>query len=94
MLETSSCGIGGEIVTDVAFVVVHVIVLNCPTVIVAGDAASVAVGFGGGGGGGGGGGVVLDPPPAHEVKENAKNNSPINPEKRVNDLLTGPFPYC
>jgi len=68
-------------------------VLNCPTVIVEGDDAIVAVGVCGGGGGGGGGGVVVDPPPAHEVKKNAKNSSPANPEKRMNDLRTGPFPY-
>jgi hypothetical protein len=45
MLFTSSCGIAGEIITDVAFVVVQLMVLNWPAVIVAGEAASVAEGL-------------------------------------------------
>lgn len=41
---TSSWGIGGEIETEVALVVVHIRVLNCPAVMVEGDADSVAEG--------------------------------------------------
>jgi len=52
MLVTSSCGIAGLMVTDVALVEVHVSVLNWPAVIVVGEAVRVAaVVFGGGGGG-------------------------------------------
>src|SRR5215471_129763 len=80
MLETSSCGIGGLIVTDVAFVVVQLMVLNWPTLIVDGEAERVAVGPCGGGGGF----VVVDPPPAHEVTKIANNRSPTIPEMRQN----------
>jgi len=66
MLLTSSIGIGGERVTEVAFVVVHVSVVTCPTVMVVGAAVSVAVTdpfcFGGGA-----------PTPPHPVKRVAMN---------------------
>lgn len=94
MLLTSSCGMAGLIVTDVAFVVVHAIVLNCPAVMVVGEAVSVAVGLFGGGGGGGGGFCVDDPPPAQEVKIVASRKTLTNPRKTRENLRTIPSPYC
>lgn len=89
MLETSSCGIAGLMVTDVAFVVAHVTVLNWPAVIVVGEAVRVAVVTDGGGGGGGGGGVcVVPPPPAHELKSVASRNSPISTTRTLGNLPT------
>lgn len=44
ILFTSSCGMGGLMLTDVAFVLDHVMVLNWPAVIVVGEAEIVAVG--------------------------------------------------
>lgn len=56
--------------TDVALVVVQVSVLNCPAVMVVGEAVSVAVGAPGGGGGGGDDG--LEPPiPAQPISKKA-----------------------
>ena len=53
----SPVGSAGEKLTDVALVVVHLSVLNCPAVIVVGEAARVAVTLPGGGGG-----VEVEPP--------------------------------
>ena len=93
MLFTSSCGMAGLIVTDVAFVVVHEMVLNCPAVMVVGEAAIVAVGLVGGGGGGGGGGFCVDdPPPAQEVKIVASRKTLTNPRKTCENLRTMPSP--
>ena len=60
----SPVGSAGENVTDVAFVVVHVSVLNWPAVMVVGEAARVAVTLPGGGGGGGVGELPRPPHPA------------------------------
>jgi hypothetical protein len=57
MLVTSSCGIGGVMLSDVAFALVHISVLNPPAVMVVGDATSVAAGAASGVGDGVGVGV-------------------------------------
>ena len=84
------------IVTDVAFVVVHEMVLNWPAVIVVGEAVIAAVGvWGGGGGGGGGGFCVDDPPPAHEVRTVARSQRLRNPTKTCDNWRTISLPpYC
>jgi hypothetical protein len=71
----------GAIVTAVAFVVVHVSVVDCPAVIVAGDAANctVTVPAGGGPGCGPGGGDALVPPQAAiRIKAGIKTRREIN----------------
>ena len=69
----STVGSAGEKLTDVALVVVHFSVLNCPAVIVVGDAASVAVTLPGGGGGG----VVVPPTLPHPATAMVNNSTQI-----------------
>lgn len=89
MLVTSSCGRGGVMVTIVAFVVVHDMVLNCPAVIVVGEAASVAdgdapgVGVGNGVGAGVGVGVGVGLEKAEEVPAHPEMPATQMPITRV-----------
>ena len=70
----SPVGSAGEKLTDVALLVVHLSVLNCPAVIVVGDAASVAVTLPGVCGGG----VEVEPPTLpHPAMAMVNNNRQI-----------------
>jgi len=76
--------------TDVALVVVHAIVLNCPAVMVVGEAVRAAVVCGGGGGGGGP--CVDEPPPLHAVTAIASTKRPVSPTIKCASLPTKTFP--
>jgi hypothetical protein len=84
VFEESSSGSVGEIVTDVALVLDHVRVANCPAVMVAGDAEIVAVtcdGLGGGGAGVGGGVPGAAEPELHPLMKAAIRRNPQ--QKRI-----------
>ena len=85
---TSSIGSGGEIATEVAFVVVHMSVLNWPAVMVAGDAVSVAAGVGDGFGLGLGDGVGVGVGPGVEAEPPAQPATKMPIERTARIVMT------